>query len=241
MNCAAFETDGFVPKSNYLDEDGFHYEILLKNKTIEIETIVSGKSSEQYVGGFEVLLDSWDDLDRVDQIADENIVHPSLISGKPLRVETIKQLHGDIFDWLNFLDVLTYIIIIMMVLVAVINMGSTLLVLILEKTNMIGIMKAFGSSDRSLRKVFLIQATFIVLKGLFWGNVLGIAIVLIQQNFKVIPLNPEVYFMDHVAMKLDLLDVLFLNIGTLFICVVAMMVPVLFILKIKPVKAIKFN
>lgn len=241
MSCTPKEEQGLVPEREYLDEDGFHYKIPLKHKEVEVKTYNSGKSAHEYVGGFEVILDSWDDLDNVDQIADEHIVLPSLITGQPLRVETIKKIHQDIFDWLNFLDVLAYIIIILMILVAVINMGSTLLVLILEKTNMIGIMKSFGTNNSSLRKVFIFHAAFIVLKGMFWGNLLGIAVVLIQSYFKIIPLDPEVYFMDHVAMEFNIWHLLLLNVTTLVICVVALMLPVLFISNVKPVKAIKFN
>lgn len=241
MSCKPKEEHGLVPVREYLDEDGFHFKIPLKHKMVEVKTFNSGKSAHEYVGGFEVLLDNWEDLDKVDEIADEYIVLPSLVSGQPLRVETIKKIHQDIFDWLNFLDVLAYIIIILMILVAIINMGSTLLVLILEKTNMIGIMKSYGTSNSSLRKVFIFHASFIVLKGMFWGNLLGIAVVLIQYYFQIIPLDPEVYFMDHVAMEFNVWHILLLNAVTLLICIIALMLPVLFISNVKPVKAIKFN
>ena len=129
-----------------------------------------------------------------------------------------------------------------MIIVAVINIISALLILILERTNMIGILKALGMPNWNVRKIFLYNATHLIVKGLIWGNVIGIdAICLIQQYFGVLTLPEESYYVSEVPIELDFLKIGLLNIGTLFICVVMLLIPSYVITKISPVKAIRFD
>ena len=128
-----------------------------------------------------------------------------------------------------------------MILVAGINMITALLVLILERTQMIGILKAMGSNNVSIRKVFMYNAAYLILKGLFWGNLIGLSILLIQKYFGVITLDPETYYVNEAPIYLDFWYILFLNIGTLTLCMLMLIVPTIIISKINPVKSIKFE
>ena len=128
-----------------------------------------------------------------------------------------------------------------MVIVATINMIVALLVLILERTQMIGILKSLGATNWSIRKVFLYNAAYLILRGLFWGNLVGIGLVLIQQYSGIIQLNPENYYVTEAPVYLNWTYILFLNIGTVAICLIVLLIPSYIITKISPVKAIRFD
>ena len=128
-----------------------------------------------------------------------------------------------------------------MILVAGINMITALLVLILERTQMIGILKSLGSTNVSIRKVFLYNAGYLILKGLFWGNLIGLIILLLQKYFNFISLNPETYYVNTVPVFIDFRYIVFLNLGTLLLCLIMLLLPTLIISKINPVKSIKFE
>ena len=186
------------------------------------------------VGGFEVLIDDFNDLDRLGDEVYEKI-------GYELHSSTIKDQNPDIFSWLNLQDYNVNIIIILMILVAVINIVSALLILILERTNMIGILKAIGLPNWNVRKIFLYNATYLIVKGLILGNVIGIALCLLQQYFGVLTLPEESYYVSVVPIEMNFLHILLLNVGTLLICVLMLIIPSLVITKISPVKAIRFD
>jgi len=128
-----------------------------------------------------------------------------------------------------------------MVLVAGFNMISGLLILILERTNMIGVLKGLGYNNWNIRKIFLYQSGFLISKGLLWGNLIGIALCLLQQYFGFIPLDESTYYIDQVPINLQWIHILYLNLGTLIITVSMMIFPSYLITKISPAKAIKFN
>jgi len=128
-----------------------------------------------------------------------------------------------------------------MIVVAGINMVTALLVLILERTRMIGMLKALGSTDWSVRKIFLYNATYLISLGLFWGNLIGIGILVIQKYFKVIPLNPDTYYVTEAPVYLNLDYIVLINIGTLILCLAMLLIPSYIITKITPVKAIRFE
>ena len=128
-----------------------------------------------------------------------------------------------------------------MILVAGINMITALLVLILERTQMIGILKALGSTNVSIRKVFLYNAGYLVLKGLFWGNLIGLSILFAQKYFGFITLSPETYYVSEAPVYIDFWYIILLNLSTLLLCLLMLIVPTLLISKIDPVKSIKFE
>jgi lipoprotein-releasing system permease protein len=113
--------------------------------------------------------------------------------------------------------------------------------MILVKTNFIGMMKALGASNWTIRKVFLHQAGFLILRGMIWGNAIGIGFCIIQKYFKIIPLNSEVYYLNAVPIDINIGTILLLNIATLLVCIIALIIPSYIITRISPAKSIKFN
>lgn len=227
-------------KKKFLDETGFKYQITAGPKTITIERIDGKGSFEHYVGAFEFTLRDWDKLEE-DVTFLKRQIQFQHTEQDDLRVVSIVDSQNDIFVWLGFLDINVWIILILMVLIGIINMSSALLVMILVKTNFIGIMKAMGATNWTIRKVFLYQAGFLILRGMFWGNLIGISFCLLQQHFRVIKLNPEVYYLNAVPMDISIWAILVLNAATLVVCVLALIIPSFVITRISPVKAIRFN
>ncbi|MBN2861702.1 MAG: FtsX-like permease family protein, partial [Bacteroidales bacterium] len=146
-----------------------------------------------------------------------------------------------IFDWLNFQDLNVIIIIALMLVVAGFNMISGLLILILEKTNMIGVLKALGSEDIIIRRIFLYQAGYLISKGLFWGNLIGIGLALLQMKTGLVSLDPSSYYIKTVPINLELTHLLLLNAGTMTAIIIMLLVPSKLISRISPVKAIKYD
>lgn len=195
----------------------------------------SGGSGKYYAGGFEVMLNEYDDLLKMDDI----IYHKMI--GNQFDTTTILDQFPEIFGWLEMIDVNVELIIWLMIIVAVINMTSALLVLILEKTTMIGVLKAMGHSNWSIRKVFLYNAAYLIGKGLLWGNVIGITLCWIQYQFGVISLPQDSYYISTVPISFNLWHILLLNAGTIVVCMWALLAPTYLITRITPVKAIRFN
>lgn len=237
-----FETneDGELIK-HYQNEDGTRYFITSKSKTIHVEHINGKGSQENYIAGYEIKIKNWKDLDRVRKQVKSKVEFIPTESGEMLRVQSILETEADIFVWLGFLDLNVLIIIVLMVLIGIINMGSALLVMILVRTNFIGILKSMGATNWGIRKIFLIQASFLILRGMLIGNLVGLAIAFAQYYFNFIPLNPEVYYLNTVPIELSFGSWLMLNLGTLIICVVALIVPSVVITRISPAKAVRFN
>ncbi|MCB0435995.1 MAG: FtsX-like permease family protein, partial [Mangrovimonas sp.] len=158
-----------------------------------------------------------------------------------LNVETVEQKYSSIFEWIKIFDTNIYSIIGVMILVGGINMITALLVLILERTQMIGILKAMGNSNWGIRKIFLYNAGYLIVLGLFWGNLIGLGLLYIQKYFEVIKLPMEVYYVKSVPVYINIGYILALNAGTLVLCLVMLLVPSYLISKIAPVKAIRFE
>ena len=186
------------------------------------------------VGGFEVFVDDFRNIDNMWEQVYNAI-------GFELNATSIKSLYPQIFDWLDLQDMNVIIILVLMVAVAVINMISTLLILILEKTNMIGVLKALGTRNLSIRKIFLYNAAFIIGRGLLFGNLLGVGLALIQYHFQLITLDQESYYVPYVPINLELLPVVLLNVGTLLLCLLFLIIPSYVITKVSPVKAIRWD
>ncbi len=191
-----------------------------------------GKYNE--VGGFEVFLDDFSELELKEKEVYQN-------TDSFLNVLTIKDKYYGIFEWIKMFDFNIYVIIGVMILISVINMSVMLLVLILEKTKLIGILKALGGNNWSVRKIFLYNASYIVLIGLFWGNLIGLGLLFLQKYFKLFPLDPNNYYVTEVPVYFNMWYVIALNIGTFVLCFVLLLIPSQIITKISPVKAIRFE
>jgi lipoprotein-releasing system permease protein len=191
--------------------------------------------------GLEILIKDYSQLNKVGDdvyFKTANRINPD---GSALKSRTIEDMNPQIFSWLGMLDINVWIILVLMLVVAGFNMISGLLILILERTNMIGILKALGAQNWSIRKIFLYHSFFLIGKGMLWGNVLGIGIMLLQYFTHIIPLDPATYYVSYVPININILHILILNAGT-FICSALMLVlPSYIIAKIMPAKSIKFE
>lgn len=192
------------------------------------------KWTKNEVGGFEVFVK---DFSKIKQVSNE--VYISI--GPYLNSKSIIELYPSIFEWLSLLDMNIYLIISIMILVGGINMITALLVLILERTPMIGILKSLGAKDMSIRKLFLYNASFLLLRGLFWGNLIGLSLLFIQKYAKIIPLDPETYYVTEAPIYISLGYVMVVNILTVSICLLMLIIPTYIIKKISPVKAMQFD
>jgi len=189
---------------------------------------------EEQVGGFELFVHDFDRLKETGYEVYEQI-------DPTLNAFTTAEKFPAIFEWLSLFDTNIIVIIGIMILIAGINMITALLVLILERTQMIGILKALGNHNWSIRKIFLYNAAFLIGKGLLWGNLIGIGLLFIQAYFGVIKLNPETYYVSQAPVHLSIPVLIWINMGTLMLCVLMLIVPSFIVSKISPVKAIKFD
>jgi len=193
------------------------------------------------VSGFEILVNDFKTLPE-----QENAVHNLLLrntsADRPvLQVVSIKEKYRHIFDWLSLLDMNVWVILVLMVLVAGFNMVSSLLVIILERTQMIGILKAMGARNWSIRKVFMYFSVMLILKALVLGNILGIGICLIQQYTHILKLDSTSYYLEYVPINLNVGYLILLNVGTLTITMLMLLLPSYFIAKVSPEKTIRFE
>ena len=192
------------------------------------------KWGDDQVGGFEVLINDFDKIEKMGELVYNYI-------GYKLDSQTIKQKQPQIFEWLSLQDMNVIIIIALMVMVAGITMISTLLILILEKTNMIGTLKALGTKNKSIRKIFIYNAVYIIGKGLLWGNLIALGLCMVQIKTGIFKLNQESYYVSEVPVNLQLSHFLVINSGTLIFCTLMLVIPTYIITKISPVKAIRFS
>jgi len=158
-----------------------------------------------------------------------------------LKEYTIEEDYPTIFEWLNLLDVNSIVMLVLMVAVAVINMISALLIMILERTAMIGMLKAMGASNWAIRKIFLINASYLIGLGLLLGNLLGIGLGYFQMYTHFFQLDQASYYMTFVPVEFNIFDIVVLNIGTLIICLLVLVIPSTLVSRISPVKAIQFK
>jgi len=193
------------------------------------------------VSGYEVLIEKMENLSAMSRKVKEQVAFDFLDDGSRLRIETIEQKNAQIFDWLKLQDMNVIVLVILMVVVAGFNMISGLLILILERTNMIGILKALGTSNVSVRKIFMYQSAYLTLVGLLWGNLFGLGICLAQKYLNLMPLDPASYYLDTVPINLNLSHILLLNLGTMLITFLFLLIPSMIIARISPDKSIRFN
>jgi len=196
---------------------------------------------DDQISGFEIFIDDFDNLDNMTFAVNDAIGYRIANDEPRFRVSNIRDRYPQIFDWLNFQDLNVIIIILLMLVVAGFNMISGLLILILEKTNMIGILKALGSEDVTIRRMFLYQAAYLIGKGLFWGNLIGIGLALLQLKTGLVSLDPTSYYIKTVPVNLELAHILLLNAGTMAAIILMLLVPSQLISRITPAKAIRYD
>lgn len=192
------------------------------------------KWTPNQIGAFEIFVQDFDQIQSVGEEVYQQT--PSNLDSK-----TIIEKYSYIFDWLLLFDFNIIIILGVMILVATINMVVALLVLILERTQMIGILKALGANNWSVRKIFLYNAFYLIVRGLLWGNCIGIGVLLIQKYFGIIELNPENYYVNQAPVYFNLGYIAALNLLTVGVCFLVLLIPSYIITKISPIKAIRYE
>jgi lipoprotein-releasing system permease protein len=192
------------------------------------------------IGTFEVFLTDFNTIEQKGIEIYKNTQNKQDAT-KTLDTQTIVQKYYYIFEWLKLFDFNIIVILIIMIVVATINMVVALLVLVLERTQMIGILKSLGANNWTVRKIFLYNAAHLIIKGLFWGNTIAIGLLLIQKYFGLIKLNPENYYVNQAPVHINFFSILLLNLGTITVCLLVLLIPSYIITKISPIKAIKFS
>lgn len=193
------------------------------------------------VSGLELVVDNYDRLDQTAENLYFDLAEKKDRIGNTYYTRSIKELNPMIFSWLDVLDINVVVILVLMLSVAGFTMISGLLIIILERTNMIGILKALGENNASIRKIFLYVSFFLIGKGMLWGNIIGISLCLIQSCFHVIKLDPSIYYLDAVPVDISLVSLLLLNTGTLLASMLMMFGPSFLITKIDPARSIRFE
>jgi lipoprotein-releasing system permease protein len=186
------------------------------------------------IGGIEIRIKDFAKLKAVSDGIYENME-------LKLKSESVSEYFPAIFTWLSLLDVNTKVLLVLMMVVGVINMVTALLIMILERTNMIGILKAFGMSDYSVMKIFLYNALYLVGLGLLLGNILGLGLGFLQHYTHIYKLEQSSYYLSYVPVEIHFLDVLLLNLATIVICFVVLILPSMLVSRISPLKAIRFK
>ncbi len=193
------------------------------------------------VSGIEVRIKDYDKLNETATEIYYQVANKLQADGSSLLPMTTEQLNPEVFDWLEMLDINVWIILTLMILVAGFNVISGLLILILERTNMIGILKALGARNWAVRKIFLYQAALLIGKGMLWGNLIGIGIILLQCFTHIIPLDADTYYISYVPTEFNLLYIILINIGTFLLSLLMLIVPSYIVSRISPANSIRFE
>jgi lipoprotein-releasing system permease protein len=193
------------------------------------------------VSGFEILIDDYNSLDRISSEVFNIAGIQFNPDGSKLRVINVRDRYPQIFDWLGLIDKNVWVLLGLMLIVSAFNMISGLLIIILDRTTMIGILKALGMNNRGVRSIFMYQSVYLIVKGLFWGNLAGIGICMLQYYFRFITLNPESYFLEYVPVNFNIMHLVLLNAGTLLITLAVLILPSMVIARIDPSKTIRFD
>ena len=193
------------------------------------------------ISGFEIFIRDFSRIEPITKQVDDLAGFSLSEDGSSLKIQNIRKLYSQIFDWLSLQDLTIWVILILMALVAGFNMVSGLLIIILERTSTIGILKALGANSRLIRKIFLYESAFFVGKGLLWGNIIALILCWLQWKFGIITLDQESYFLDKAPVSIHLLHLLLINIGAAAAIMVMLILPSAIISKISPESTIKYR
>lgn len=192
-------------------------------------------------GGAEIFFDSMDNFDKTEECVFETMSKIASKNNEIYYLRNLYEMNPDLFGWLDLLDMNVLLILLLMIFVSGFNIISGLLILILERTNMIGILKALGASNKKIRRIFVNYSTYLIGRGLLWGNIIGLLCCMIQKYFHVFKLDPSVYYVDSVPIELNFWIVVAINAGTILISLAVVLIPSALISRINPVKAIRFD
>ncbi len=233
------QNDGSPPRARKLTVSGIYktgieeYDKLIAIGDIRLIQRLNNWTADQ-VGGYEVFLENQEEMDQINEAIFSRL--PMLWNSK-----TIFEIYPNIFDWLALQDQTIGITLIIMIIVAVLNLITCLIILVLERTRMVGILKALGANDKTIQQIFLYHGALITLLGIALGNILGFTLLWLQNKFKFIRLPEDMYYIDKAEILVIPWQILAVNFGTFLICLAVLTIPSLIVRKIQPVKAIQFK
>ncbi|MBI2257413.1 MAG: ABC transporter permease [Flavobacteriia bacterium] len=225
----------------------YHDDKALKGKIFDEDAFISfektpGKGSfSNYIGAYEIQFNSWKNFDENINQLKKMIRFSYSDEFQDIHLTSLKENEREIFVWLDFLDINVYVIITLMLIIGIINMGSALLVLIISNTSSIGLFMALGMKNTAIKKIFMYRILFLLLKGLFYGNLVAIVFYFSQKWWGILSLNPEVYYLNKVPVELSFWLWLIINILSIFVCWLALWIPTFVISKISPSKNLRFS
>lgn len=220
---------------------GMHLIGNLKNKGLKIMVDNPFYREGSKISGYELGLTEFETIEETANTIQSNLHMKPDQYGNVLQVTTVKESESDLFAWLDFLDINVYIIITLMLIIGIVNVGSAILVIIVVRTNFVGVMKALGATNWSIRKIFVYEASNLIFKGLLFGNSIGIVLCYVQQNYKLFSLDPSVYYLNAIPIHFSWWNVLIINLLTCVVCFIALVIPSMVVTRISPIKSIKFN
>ena len=196
---------------------------------------------DDQISGFEILINDYRNIDQIKRQIENFVAYRFLEDGSTLMVVSIKDKYPQIFDWLGLLDMNVIVILLVMAFVAIINMITGVIIIILDKTNMIGIIKALGATNKFVMNIFLYQSFILIIRGLVLGNFIALSLCYLQKTFQFLKLNQTSYFIDYVPVQLNLYHISLVNICSLFLIFIFMFLPVMVVININPIKTIRYN
>ena len=199
------------------------------------------KWNRNQISGLEVNINNFNDIDKTKKLVQNTIGYGVYKDKQKLKVESIKDVFPMLFEWISLFDANVWVILILITAVAGFNMVSGLLVIILENTQMIGVLKTIGSKNKNIRSLFLYYSAMLITKGIIWGNIIGIGLLSIQYYFGIIKLDPESYYVDKVPVEFSFWYFILLNIATILVTIAMLIIPSMIVSRITPSKAIRFN
>lgn len=195
----------------------------------------------EQITGYEIFLD---DIGKLQSKADEIYSLVGIrfdISGEKLKVETIRDLYPAIFDWLGLLNVNSLVLLVIMIVIVSINMITSLLILILDKSQNIAVLKVLGANNWYIRQIFIFNGIYILFRGLLWGNLIGLIVAIVQTYTHILPLDPQIYYINYVPIDINFLKVLIINLFLVILTFFVLLLPSMIISKISPAKVLKFD
>lgn len=186
------------------------------------------------IGGYEIFLHDFESIDKVTMAVNE-------ASSFNIRAESIIEKFPQIFNWLNLINGNVIVILVLMIIIACVNMIATLLILILDNTNTIGMLKALGARNRMVRQIFLYIACYLTFLGIVIGNIIGLGLAFIQHKFGLLKLPQETYYLDVAPIQFDWFLITGINLGAFVLCILFLLIPIAWIARVEPVKVIRFQ
>ena len=197
--------------------------------------------NENQISGFEVMIDDFSKLEEMSSLVREYAGYQISDDGSMLRVTNVKDNNRQLFDWITLTEMNVYVILAIMFFVAFVNMSTAMLIIIFERAKMIGIMKAVGSTNWLIRKVFIIQSVYITGRGVIIGNIVAAVLILLEQYFHLVGLDPTSYYVDHVPAEFQLWYFIAIDLGTLLVMSLMLVLPSYAISKMEPAKVVNFR